>query len=74
MGLDMYLYKKTYINNLKAIEKEHQKINGELREENKQLKEVIEEIREYAKEHRYYAHTIDVDELLQILDKKKERC
>lgn len=31
-----------YINNLQAIEQEHQRINGELREENKRLREAGE--------------------------------
>ena len=32
---------------LKEIEKEHKKLNGELREENKKYKEVIDKAREY---------------------------
>lgn len=31
-----------YITNLQAIEQEHQRINGELREENKRLREQLE--------------------------------
>lgn len=35
------------LTNLKAIEKEHQRMNGELREENKELKHIIDELEEW---------------------------
>lgn len=45
-------YSKIYklqqeLTNLKAIEKEHQRINGELREENKRLYKSLEELSQY---------------------------
>jgi len=67
---------------LKEIEKEHQKINGELREENKKLKEQVEDLKaDYGTiaqiERDLYKDVIEmvreyISELLQILDKVKE--
>lgn len=37
------------LTNLKAIEKEHQRMNGELREENKELKHIIDELEKWLK-------------------------
>lgn len=46
---------------LLEIDKEHQRINGELREENKKLKNIIEEIEEYIKNRmRLQPNTIDL--------------
>ena len=69
-------------NELKEIEKEHQRINGELREKLKIKQEIIEEVRECMKENRtryIYQDNLGEDwcfedldvysELLQILDK-----
>ena len=56
---------------------EHNKIVSEKNKENKQLKEVIEEVREYILNHELVEekdnYVLNVKELLQILDKAKER-
>lgn len=36
-----------YINNLQQIEKEHQKLNGELRKENQRLNNIINELEKW---------------------------
>ena len=56
------------LDNLQEIEKEHKRINGELREENKQLKEQLEYIRngEYYNQVRF-----ERDMLQDLVDKYK---
>lgn len=55
-------------NQLKAIEKEHQKINGELREENKKLKEIMQKAKEKSI-HLQNRYDYILDDLTFLLDK-----
>ena len=62
-----------YITNLQQIEQEHQRINGELREENKRLKKQINDaikcINYYSTENEDYSkiYNLEEKELLNIL-------
>lgn len=69
-----------YITNLQEIEKDHQKLNGELREENKILNNIIDELEKYLKEESEKLHNIVGDNFTtigqsvyqEVLDKLKE--
>lgn len=63
------------LTNLKAIEKEHQRINGELREENKQYKHIIDELEKWLNYEIYCnfneQHTIAFQDTLNKLQELK---
>lgn len=68
--------KQEEIDQLKTREKEHQRLNGELREENKKLNNIIKEAINYIDDNTYYKDHkghINIDDLYIILQKGSEK-
>lgn len=55
------------------INKEHQKLNGELRKENDTLITVIDLVREYLYTHKLYSFKYDDEELFEVTTDKKAK-
>ena len=58
--------------NLIETNKEHQKLNGELRQENKELKDNWTKLKEYIKDRRYIHYYDTLSKVEDMLNKMKE--